>query len=557
MNDPWWKNAVIYQIYPRSFMDSNGDGIGDLQGIVRKLDYLQDLGVNAVWLSPIYASPNDDNGYDISDYYRIMPEFGTMDDFDDMLEQMHRRGIRLLMDLVVNHTSDEHPWFVESRSSKDNPKRDWYIWRPPRNGREPNNWSSYFCPSAWEFDERTGEYYLHLFSKKQPDLNWENPKLRQAIYEMMGWWFDKGIDGFRMDVINFLAKAPGFPDALGEGKTVFPGPLITNQPGMHEILRQMRRRVLRRYDVMTVGECHMIDVHEGLKYAARHRQELDTVFQFEISWAANDVALLKRKVKEWYEVFDGQAHGTVTLANHDWPRLVSRCGCDGPHRMQSAKLLATFLLTAPGTPFLYQGDEIGMTNVCFPSIEHHRDIETLNRFRERLESGMDVEQAFAAVQFASRDNARTPMHWDDSNNAGFSTGTPWIGINPNYQDINVARELREPGSILAYYRQLLRIRKRHPALVSGTYRELVVEPDPLYLYLREHDGVRVVVVLNFSSGDVAFTGPAEFPPAATHLLIGNYPDHLGQMLRPWEARVYRYPPTDEIADRRASCVNGF
>ncbi len=536
MDRRWWKEAVVYQIYPRSFMDGNGDGIGDLSGITSRLDYIQSLGVDVIWLSPIYASPNDDNGYDIADYYALMPEFGAMEDFDELLREIHRRGMKLIMDLVVNHTSDEHPWFLESRSSRDNPKRDWYIWRPPRNGREPNNWSSYFSPSAWEYDSRTEEYYLHLFSRKQPDLNWENPEVRREIFAMMRWWFEKGIDGFRMDVINFLAKAPGLPDAPGRGRHVWPGPLMANQPGMHKILQQMHEEVLSHYDVMTVGECHFIGPEQGYKYAAEDRKELHMVFQFDVTGAANDVRKLKERVAAWDAAFGDKAHQSVTLGNHDYPRMVSRFGDDRKYRAESAKLLATFALTAPGTPYLYQGDEIGMTNVAFGRLRDYRDIQSLRKYQMLLDQGMSEDDAFRAMRPLSRDNARTPMQWDSSPGAGFSTAKPWIGVNPNHRDINVAASEQDPSSILAYYRKLIALRHATPALAYGAYRPVDTGDSPLYVYRRELGTTGALIVLNWSSEPVQ--APSGLLTASGTPAVSSYSDNTGTELRPWEAMVF-------------------
>ena len=415
MRKAWWKESVVYQIYPRSFCDGNGDGIGDLRGITSKLDYLQALGVDVIWLSPVYRSPNDDNGYDISDYRAIMDEFGTMADWEEMLEGMHRRGIKLVMDLVVNHTSDEHPWFVESRKSKDNPYRDYYIWRPPRDGREPNNWASHFSGSAWQLDEATGEYYLHLFSRKQPDLNWENPEVRAAIWEMMRWWLDKGVDGFRMDVINMISKVPGLPDAPeGWGRYQYGGLYFIHGPRLLEYLAEMKREVLSHYDVLTVGETPLVTTQDALEIAGEETGALNMVFQFdhmnldtrEPGWLAD----LRQIMTRWQVDLEGRAWNSLYLSNHDQPRSVSRFGDDGRYRVESAKMLATFVHMLQGTPYVYQGEEIGMTNVAFGSIADYRDIQTLNLYRECVEEmGMAPEDALAIAHTRGRDNARTPM----------------------------------------------------------------------------------------------------------------------------------------------------
>ena len=465
MNTPWWKESVVYQIYPRSFYDSNGDGIGDLRGIIAKLDYLKELGVDVVWLSPVYQSPNDDNGYDISDYQAIMDEFGTMADWEEMLAGMHARGIRLIMDLVVNHTSDEHAWFVESRSSVDSPRRDYYIWRPGRpDGGAPNNWGSFFSGSAWQRDEATGEYYLHLFSTKQPDLNWENPAVRADIYAMMDWWLQKGIDGFRMDVINMISKVPGLPDVpapAGESGPQFGGQYFINGPRLLEFLGEMKREVLDRYDIFTVGETPLVTTEHGIQLTHAEHGPLNMLFQFEHmevdseigagKWTRRrfDLRDLKQVITRWQKDLEGQGWNSLYLANHDQPRTVSRFGDDGRYRVESAKLLATFLHMLQGTPYIYQGEEIGMTNVSFASIEDYRDLETLNMYREAVGRGADPQEVLGFIHARGRDNARTPMQWDASPSAGFSSGRPWLAVNPNYPAINVAADRAAADSIVA------------------------------------------------------------------------------------------------------------
>lgn len=551
MEREWWKEAVVYQIYPRSFYDSNGDGIGDLKGIILKLDYIKNLGVDVIWLNPIYQSPNDDNGYDISDYYQIMPELGTMADFDELLAAVHKLGMKLVMDLVVNHTSDEHPWFLESRSSKDNFKRDFYIWRPSRNRKEPNNWRSYFTKSTWELDEQTGEYYLHLFSKKQPDLNWQNPNVRVEIYRMMRWWLDKGIDGFRMDVVNALAKAPGLPDAEPvDQEYVFNGELYSNQPGIHEILQEMNREVLCKYDgIMTVGETGYVTPEHGVLYTGKDRHELNMIFQFEIvnQKADLDLPIFKKIWGKWYEGLKENGWNSIYLNNHDQPRQVSRFGNDGRYRVQAAKLLGTLTHTLQGTPFIYQGEEIGMTNVRFETIEDYRDIDMLNKYLEKVEAGYSKEEALAFLQSRSRDNSRTPMHWNESPHAGFTTGLPWIKLNPNYKEINASHGENDPNSVLQYYRQLIQLRKENLAFIYGDYSCLDDENPVVYPYLRSLDNERFLVILNFSSEEQVFILSEDLSKYHFGLLIANYPVSLdsaiGQdeeriTLRPWEARVY-------------------
>jgi len=557
MERKWWKEAVVYQIYPRSFKDSNGDGIGDLRGIISKLDYLKELGVDVVWLSPVYKSPNDDNGYDISDYRAIMDEFGTMDDWEEMVEEMHKRGIKLVMDLVVNHTSDEHPWFIESRQSKDNPYRDYYIWRPGKNGREPNNWESHFSGSAWEYDETTGEYYLHLFSKKQPDLNWENPRVRQEVYEMMKFWLDKGVDGFRMDVINMISKVPGLPDGdVQRGKKyAWGGRYFMNGPRVHEFLQEMHQEVLSKYDVMTVGETPGVTPAEGILYTAPERKELNMVFQFEHvdldsgaggKWDIRPWTLadLKKTMTKWQKELEGRGWNSLYLNNHDQPRAVSRFGDDGTYRVESAKMLATFLHMMQGTPYIYQGEELGMTNVRFSSIDDYRDIETLNMYKERMENGEDPQAILEKIYYKGRDNARTPMQWDDSEHAGFTTGTPWIQVNPNYKEINAKAAMEDPNSVFHYYKKLIQLRKAHDVIVYGTY-ELILEDDPfIYAYTRTLGKETLVVMTNFSSETAIFRLPSDITYSTKQLLISNYDvdeqEELYEIrLRPWEARVYK------------------
>ncbi|QJC50791.1 alpha-glucosidase [Paenibacillus albicereus] len=491
----WWKESVVYQIYPRSFQDSDGDGIGDIPGILSRLDYLEELGVDVVWLCPVYESPNDDNGYDISHYRRIMKEFGTMRDWEKLLEGLHARGMKLIMDLVVNHTSDEHAWFAEARLSKDSPYRDYYIWRDGRDGREPNDWSSFFSGSAWKYDEAAGQYYLHLFSQRQPDLNWDNPKVRREVYDMMTWWLDKGIDGFRMDVINLISKAPGLPDAGGDGRYSFGGEHFMNGPRVHEHLQEMNREVLSRYDVMTVGETPGVTPEEAANYVGEERGELNMVFQFEHMdldsghdkwdvrpWKLRD---FKAVMGKWQRGLAGKGWNSLYLNNHDQPRMVSRFGDDGRYRKESAKLLGTLLHTLQGTPYIYQGEELGMTNVRFGGIEHYRDIETLNMHREHLEGGRDERDILQGIYAKGRDNARTPMQWDASAQAGFTSGEPWIAVNPNYTDINAEESRRDPDSIFHYYRRLIELRRAHvDAIVYGRFEELLEEHEAAYVYTR-------------------------------------------------------------------------
>ncbi|MCM3584613.1 alpha-glucosidase [Mesobacillus maritimus] len=554
----WWKESVVYQIYPRSFNDSNGDGVGDIKGIIEKLDYLKNLGIDVIWLSPVYQSPNDDNGYDISDYQAIMDEFGTMEDWEELLAQMHQRDMKLIMDLVVNHSSDEHKWFQESRKSKDNPYRDYYIWRPGKDGKEPNNWESTFSGSAWQYDETTDEYFLHLFSKKQPDLNWENPKLRQEVYKMMKWWLDKGVDGFRMDVINFISKVPGLPDAPNpEGKKyVGGGQYFIDGPRIHEFFAEMNQEVLSQYDIMTVGEMPGVNVEEAKKYTNPERKELQMVFQFEhmdLDSGANgkwdlkplDLRDLKESISRWQTGLHGVGWNSLYLNNHDQPRMVSRFGNDKEYRVVSAKMLGTFLHMLQGTPYVYQGEEIGMTNVQFDSIEDYKDIEILNMYKEKVvEGGADPAKVMESIYVKGRDNARTPFQWDSSDNAGFTTGEPWLKVNPNFKEVNAEQAVLDEDSIYQYYRQLIQLRKTHPIIVYGEYQLILPEDKQIYAYTRSFEGEKLLVVTNFSEEQVSFELPNDVAFDAKEVLISNYPvsgidDFRAFTLKPYEARVYK------------------
>lgn len=553
MKKMWWKEAVVYQIYPRSFMDSDGDGIGDLKGIASKLDYLKELGIDVIWLSPVYQSPNDDNGYDISDYRAIMEEFGTMEDFDGMISGIHARGMKLVMDLVVNHTSDEHPWFLESRGSKDNPYRDYYIWRAGRDGKEPNNWGSFFSGPAWQYDGETGEYYLHLFSKKQPDLNWDNPKVRKSVFAMMDWWCKKGVDGFRMDVISLISKKLGLPDGQLSPGALYADCGCANGPHVHEYLQEMNREVLSHYDLMTVGECVGVTIEEAKKYASLDGKELNMVFQFEHmgldegaygKWTdrRTDLRDFKQTMSKWQEELEGLAWNSLYLSNHDQPRSVSRFGNDGPaYRAVSAKMLATCLHMMQGTPYVYQGEELGMTNCPFGSMEDVRDIESINAFRELCGSGrISPADMMRYIRLRGRDNARTPMQWDGSGNAGFTKGEPWIMVNPNYKEINAAKELADPDSVFHYYQKLIALRKREEVIVYGSYQLLEPDNESLYLYTRTLGEEKLLVVCSFAQEEVSCEIPEEFADAA--VLISNYPrTHAkGRIpLKPYEAFVLK------------------
>ena len=548
----WWKEAVIYQVYPRSFADSNGDGIGDINGITEHLDYLEKLGIDVIWLSPVYKSPNDDNGYDISDYRDIMTEFGTMEDFDRMLKSAHEHHIRIVMDLVVNHTSDEHAWFVESRKSKDNPYRDYYIWKEPKDGKEPNNWQSCFSGSAWQYDEETGMYYLHCFSKKQPDLNWENEKVRDEVFDMMTWWCEKGIDGFRMDVISMISKDPAYPDGeVRDGLYGDMNPFVCNGPHVHEYLQEMNRRVLSKYDIMTVGEAAGVTIDEAKKYANLEGTELGMVFHFEhtdgTKTAGNVIEkwgyehpkmpVVREILNKWQIELEGKAWGSLYWDNHDQPRVVSRFGNDAPAwRVLSAKMLATCLHMMKGTPYIYQGEELGMTNTHFSSIEDCRDIEEINAYKQyvtdhKMVSSEEMLKCFDAV---ARDNARTPMQWDDSENAGFTKGTPWIKVNPNYKEINAASQTDDPDSVFNYYKKLIKLRHENPIMVYGLFKPMLTDNDAIYAYERELDGKKLVVACNWTKESQKCN---LFDETEGSELISNYDTHEKGILKPYEARA--------------------
>ena len=551
MEEKWWQRSVVYQIYPRSFQDSNGDGIGDLRGITSRLEYIRKLGADTIWLSPVYKSPNDDNGYDISDYQDIMTEFGTMADFDEMLEKAHSLGLKIVMDLVVNHSSDEHKWFVESRSSKDSPYRDYYFWREGKDGKAPNNWGSCFGGSVWEYDEKTGMYYLHLFSKKQPDLNWDNPVVRDEIFNMMDWWLQKGIDGFRMDVISLISKPAGLPDGVPGPTGLASFELVANGPHEHEYLREMNRRVLSKYDLLTVGECAGVTLEEAKSYANLDGSELSMVFQFEHMGADFDPVLgryakqhkdlpkLKEILSRWQVKLDGIAWNSLYWDNHDQPRIVSRYGDDSEqYRETSAKMLATCLHMMQGTPYVYQGEELGMTNFPWTSIDQINDIESLGNYRTFHEQGyMTEEEGVEMMRHRSRDNARTPMQWDAGPEAGFTTGRPWLPVNPNHTIINAAEQLKRPDSVFHYYQKLIALRKELDVIVHGHYALLEPEHPALFVYTRTLGDESLLVVCNFSGEDQTYCIPAEYKDA--DILIANYPTKApAGTVRPWEAVVY-------------------
>ena len=553
MEKKWWKESVVYQVYPRSFCDSNGDGIGDLNGITSKLDYLKELGIDVIWLSPVYQSPNDDGGYDISDYQAIMDEFGTMEDFDRLLAAAHERGIKIVMDLVVNHSSDEHKWFIESRKSVDNPYRDYYIWRPAKeDGSLPNNWGSCFSGPAWEYDKTADMYYLHLFSKKQPDLNWENPVVRQEVYDMMNWWLEKGVDGFRMDVISLISKAPGLPDYEPESTGYAAYNAGANGPRVHEFLQEMREKALNNADTMTVGECAGVTLEEAKKYARSDGKELNMVFQFEHmeadfdektgKWTTKklDLRVLKEILTRWQKGLEDIAWNSLYWENHDQPRSVSRFGNDSDeYREISAKMLATCIHMMQGTPYVYQGEELGMTNCPFNTLDNFRDLESINAFHELTEQGkMTEEDMMAAIGYKGRDNARTPMQWDDSAYAGFSTATPWIMVNPNYTKINAKDQINREDSVFKYYQKLIKLRHESELIVYGTYDLILDDDKDIYAYIRTLGDEKLIVYCNFSENTREVELPEEFTNGK--VLISNYIDAKVNhkiTLRPYEAIV--------------------
>lgn len=552
MNKTWWKEAVVYQIYPRSFQDSNGDGIGDLNGIRQRLDYLKRLGIDVIWLSPVCQSPNDDNGYDISNYQDIMNEFGSMKDFDDLLREAHEKGIKILLDLVVNHTSDEHPWFLESRKSRENPYRDYYIWRDGKeDGGCPNNWGSCFSGSAWEYDNETGMYYLHLFSKKQPDLNWENPKVRDEVFQMMNWWCEKGIDGFRMDVISMISKDQKFPNGeVTDGLYGDFTPYSIHGPRVHEYLKEMNHRVLSKYDLMTVGETAGVTVEEAKRYAGEAEEELNMVFHFEHvegdgelgKWTDQrpDLLKLKQILSKWQIELKNSAWNSLYWDNHDQPRAVSRFGNDSSEfRELSAKMLATCLHMMKGTPYIYQGEELGMTNYPFSDISQFQDIESKNAYEELVLGGhISHERMIDYLRCKSRDNARTPMQWNNKEQAGFTNGTPWLAVNPNFKDINADQQIEDPDSVFSYYKKLIALRKKYDVIVYGDYELVLPEDSRIFAYRRSLEKEQILVICNFTEQEVRVTIPEIDGIKEKEYLIHNYKEtssmHQG-IIRPYEA----------------------
>ncbi|MFS0863060.1 glycoside hydrolase family 13 protein [Fredinandcohnia sp. 179-A 10B2 NHS] len=552
MKQAWWKEAVAYQIYPRSFMDSNGDGIGDIQGIISKLDYVKELGIDVIWICPVFKSPNDDNGYDISDYQDILDDFGSMEDFDQLLEETHNRGMKLIVDLVINHTSDEHPWFIESRSSKDNPKRDWYIWGDGKNGKEPNNWESIFSGPAWEYDEKTDQYYMHIFSTKQPDLNWENKDVRDALYKMINWWLDKGIDGFRVDAISHIKKVPGLPD-LPNPKGLkyvssFEGHM--NREGIQEFLGELKEETFAKYNIMTVGEANGVSIEDAEEWVGEEKGKFNMVFQFEHLglWDAEkkqelDIVELKKVFTRWQKGLEEKGWNALFIENHDKPRVVSTWGNDTEYWSESATALGTMYFLMQGTPFIYQGQEIGMTNVHYPSIDDYDDVATKNLYKEKRSEGVSHEDIMEVIWASSRDNSRTPMQWSDEVNAGFSKSTPWIGVNPNYQEINVVKQEQDENSILHFYKEMIKVKKANKVFTYGTY-DLLLEEDPqLYVYTRTLDEEKVIVISNLSTKPAVCSLP-KIELNHEGLMLHNYKvgEHSPASeieLKPYEARVYR------------------
>ena len=548
MKRNWWKEAVAYQVYPRSFNDSNGDGIGDLPGLIEKLDYLENLGIDVIWLSPMYPSPNDDNGYDISDYKGIMSEFGTMNDFDQLLSSIHQRGMKLILDLVVNHTSDEHPWFIESKSSKTNAKRDWYIWADPKpDGSEPNNWESIFNGSTWEFDESTKQYYFHLFSKKQPDLNWENPDVRQAVFEMMNWWFEKGIDGFRVDAITHIKKnfeAGDLP--IPDGKKFAPAfDVDMNQPGIQEWLQEMKDKSLSRYDIMTVGEANGVTPNDAEEWVGEEKGKFNMIFQFEHLglWSTGDtkfdVKSYKQVLNRWQKQLENVGWNALFIENHDQPRRVSTWGDDKNYWYESATSHATAYFLQQGTPFIYQGQEIGMTNYPFESIESFNDVAVKTEYQIVKKEGGDVNQLLDKYKMENRDNARTPMQWNNSINAGFTTGKPWFHVNPNYTEINVKQQLNDKFSILSYYKALIQLKKSDLIYIYGKFNMVDAENKQVFAYTRTFKNNTVLIVANLTNEVSELNLPFELDISSVDIKLHNY--HLNDInldhIKPYEAFV--------------------
>lgn len=548
MNKQWWKEAVAYQVYPRSFNDSNNDGIGDLPGVIEKLDYLKDLGIDVIWLSPMYKSPNDDNGYDISDYKDIMDEFGTMHDFNQLLEGAHKRGMKLILDLVVNHTSDEHPWFIESKSSKDNPKRDWYIWKKPKSdGSEPNNWESIFNGSTWEFDEQTQEYYFHLFSKKQPDLNWDNPAVRNEIFDMMNWWFEKGIDGFRVDAITHIKKSFEAGDlSVPEGKTYAPAfDVDMNQPGIQTWLQEMKDKSLSQYNIITVGEANGVNPDNAEDWVGEDKGKFNMIFQFEHLglWNTGDVKFdvksYKTILNRWQKKLENVGWNALFIENHDQPRRLSTWGDDKTYWYESATSHAIVYFLQQGTPFIYQGQEIGMTNYPFESIENFNDVAVVNEYNIVKAQNGDTSALLEKHKMENRDNSRTPMQWNQNKNAGFSDHQPWFPVNPNYQQINVAEQQDNPNSILNFYKAMIQLKKSDDVYTYGKFDLVDTTNEQVFAYTRTLDDKQILIVGNLTDQITSLNMPDYMSNHSNHILLHNYKDRAINMnaLRPFEAFV--------------------
>jgi trehalose-6-phosphate hydrolase len=551
MSTSWWKTAVVYQIYPKSFYDTTGNGIGDIQGIIEKLDYLKELGVDVLWLTPIYKSPQRDNGYDISDYYNIQEEYGTMDDFDQLLEQAHKRGIKIIMDIVINHTSTEHEWFKQAKSSKDNPYRDFYIWKDGKDGLPPTNWESKFGGSAWQWDETTGQYYLHLFDVTQADLNWENPKVREALYEMMHFWLKKGVDGFRLDVINLISKDQQFPQDDSDGRKFY-----TDGPRIHEFLHEMNQEVFSKYDIMTVGEMSSTSIDNCIRYTNPREEELNMTFSFHHlkvdypngeKWTKSDFDFhaLKDILSKWQvEMNKGGGWNALFWCNHDQPRVVSRFGDDKQYHKESAKMLATTIHMMQGTPYIYQGEEFGMTNPKFDKIEDYRDVESLNTFEIKKNEGLSEQEIIEILKQKSRDNSRTPVQWDSSKHAGFTTGTPWIHTAANYKEINAENAMKDSDSVFYHYQELIRLRKEYDVITNGDYELISEEDDSIFAFVRKTENEMLLVINNFYGTDTTYALPVKLDIAglSNTVLLSNYADSAPLereiKLRPYESIVY-------------------
>ncbi len=552
MNKKWWKELVAYQIYPKSFMDSNGDGVGDIQGIISKLDYLKDLGIDLIWLCPMYKSPNHDNGYDISDYKDILDEFGTMDDFDRLLNEVHNRGMKLIIDLVINHTSHEHPWFKESRSSKDNPKRDWYIWKDGREGEEPNNWESIFKGSAWEYCENSKQHYLHLFAKEQPDLNWENKEVRDELYKMINWWLDKGIDGFRVDAISHIKKDEKFRDGHNPdgSKYVLALERYMNVNGIIDHLNELKEETFSNYDIVTVGEANGVSANEADHWVSEDKGAFNMIFQFEHLGLWNhegdgkfNVKAYKDILTNWQKSLDGKGWNALFVENHDIPRVVSTLGNDNEYLKESAKAFATIYFLQKGTPFIYQGQELGMTNIKFESIDDYDDVSTINTYNEKISQGISKKKALSDAWATSRDNSRTPMQWNNSKNAGFTEGTPWLKLNENYKEINVESEKNDENSVLNFYKKLIKLRKENETLIYGVYDLILEDDERIYAYTRTLNDEKFLIIGNLTDENVNYSYEEE-KLNSKDIVLNNYDfeEHenlKGFTLKPYECRVYK------------------